>query len=85
MFRCITNMFMSSKIKQAGKRYDISVIEAGISRDKTMDDKLIFIPNDDKQILFVKKFGHCHGSLNQPIKIQTYPKCFSQRMRECVS
>ena len=69
-------MFMSSKIKQAEKRYDLSVIEAGISRDKTMEDQMMFIPNDDKQILFVKKFGHCHGSLIQPIK-----KCFSQRMR----
>ena len=30
--------------------------EAGILRDKTMDDKLIYIPNYDKQITF----GHCY-------------------------
>ena len=35
---------------------------AGISRDKTMANKLIYIPNDDKQIsrlqLVVKTFEH---------------------------
>ncbi len=50
-------------------------VKTGISRDKTMTDKLMYIPNDDTQnylfcrlqLVIVGTFRHL---LNQPIKIQ---------------
>ena len=43
----------------------------GILRDKTMDDKLIYIPNDEKQIFFSVDYNMSLtlNLLNQPIKI----------------
>ena len=48
---------------------------AGILRDKTMEDKLIEIPNDDKQyypfcrlILLVKMFGIFHKNVSKVFK-----------------
>ena len=71
MFENENNLFVQPTLEGAGGKLNISFSykqfiwnincpTSGILRDKTMDNKLMYIPYDYKQnYLFFRKFEHC--------------------------
>ncbi len=62
------------------KRIELPLLNSGILRDKTMDDKLMYIPNDDKQYkpfcrldywLAGTQSFYCYSSFGYQCNIQT--------------